>query len=512
MGSKNSKSDENEELKKRGEEANKKSGNYEYINNENYSINLTNDVIVSLSNKDPWDDYICLNLIVKESSTSVYCVKSKITGLKRAMKTINKIVSYYSDEDEKEIINEINILRILDHPNILRIFEFYISNDSYTLVTELCQGGELFYEIKNKGPFNEEYSAYVMYQILFAINYCHKMKIIHRNLKPENIFILERDINNFPRIKIADFRSSKIFEEGEIHKDIAGSSYYIAPEVLNKNYNEKCDLWSCGVIMYILLSGRPPFEGNNDFDIIKNIKKGKYDLESKPFDKLSNSGLDLIKKLLEIEPDKRLSASEALEHSWFKENKSKELYNNIYNKNILIKMINNLKKYKRNSIIQETALAYLIHNFPQIKGVINACKLFNQIDVDSDGKINKEELYNGLKSKIKSNTLKQDIDIIFKNIDMDNNGYIEYEEFVRGAISKEYFMDNRIIKFAFRYFDKDGSGKITYDEIEEVFQNSISDKTKVSESLKKIIAEVDTNGDGIISFSEFSNIMKKMLV
>ena len=174
--------------------------------------------------------------------------------------------------------------------------------------------------------------------------------------------------------------------------------------------------------------------------------------------------------------------------------------------------INNLKKYKRNSIIQETALAYLIHNFPQIKGVINACKLFNQIDLDSDGKINKEELYKGLKSKIKSNTLKQDIDIIFKNIDMANNGYIEYGEFVRGAVSKEYFMDNRIIKFAFRYFDKDGSGKITYDEIEEVFQNSISDKTKVSESLKKIIAEVDTNGDGIISFNEFSNIMKKMLV
>ena len=416
-----------------------------------------------------------------------------------------------SEEDDKEVFNEINILRTLDHPNILKIFEFYISKQSYSLVTELCQEGELYNEIVNKGPFNEEYSAYVMYQILSAVNYCHKMKIIHRDLKPENILIIERDTNNFPRIKIADFGTSKIFEKGAKQKKLVGSSYYIAPEVIKKNYDEKCDLWSCGVIMYILLSGRPPFSGDDDSEIMLKVRKGKYDLESAPFDTLSKSGLDLIKNLLEIDPQKRLSASEAIDHLWFKENKSKELYNKIYDQTILIKMINNLKVYKRDSIIQETALAYLVHNFPQMKDIINACKLFNQIDVDSDGKINQEELYTGLKSKIESNTLKKDVEIIFKNIDMDNNGYIEYEEFVRGAVSKEYFMDDRVIQFAFKYFDKDGSGEITYDEIEEVFKNSVTDKTKVSESLKKIIGEVDTNGDGIISFNEFSNIMKKML-
>ena len=416
-----------------------------------------------------------------------------------------------SEEDDKEVFNEINILRTLDHPNILKIFEFYISKQSYSLVTELCQEGELYNEIVNKGPFNEEYSAYVMYQILSAVNYCHKMKIIHRDLKPENILIIERDTNNFPRIKIADFGTSKIFEKGAKQKKLVGSSYYIAPEVIKKNYDEKCDLWSCGVIMYILLSGRPPFSGDDDREIMLKVRKGKYDLESAPFDTLSKSGLDLIKNLLEIDPQKRLSASEAIDHLWFKENKSKELYNQIYDQTILIKMINNLKVYKRDSIIQETALAYLVHNFPQMKDIINACKLFNQIDVDSDGKINQEELYTGLKSKIESNTLKKDVEIIFKNIDMDNNGYIEYEEFVRGAVSKEYFMDDRVIQFAFKYFDKDGSGEITYDEIEEVFKNSVTDKTKVSESLKKIIGEVDTNGDGIISFDEFSNIMKKML-
>ena len=117
----------------------------------------------------------------------------------------------------------------------------------------------------------------------------------------------------------------------------------------------------------------------------------------------------------------------------------------------------------------------------------------------------------GLQNKISSDSLSKDVDQIFKNIDMDNNGYIEYEEFVRAAVSKEYFINENVLRFAFRYFDKDNSGEITFDEIESVFKESIADKTKVHEALKQIISEVDQNGDGIISFEEFADIMKKML-
>ena len=209
--------------------------------------------------------------------------------------------------------------------------------------------------------------------------------------------------------------------------------------------------------------------------------------------------------------DKRISAEDALNHPWFKEKKAKELYNQIKDENALKKLINNLKNYKSDSVIQETALAYLVHNFPQMKDVINACKLFNQIDTSGDGKITQAELLKGLQSKIKSDTLEQDVATIYKNIDMDNNGYIEYEEFVRAAVSKEKFLNENVLRFAFRYFDKDGSGEITFNEIEEVFKQSIADKNKVHESLKKIISEVDTNGDGVISFDEFSTVMKKML-
>jgi len=510
MGGKSSKSKKNKDLQEIGKKANMESNTLEYSNTLTFNINLTNNVIVSQSNKKPSDDYKRLNFLGEGSYAAVYCVENRITGSKRAMKVISKNENC-SEEDDKEILNEINILRTLDHPNILKIFEFYSSKESYSIVTELCQGGELFQEIIDRGPFNETYSAYVMLQILSAINYCHGMKIVHRDLKPENILIVERDSSGRPRVKIADFGTSKMFEKGAVQRKLVGSSYYIAPEVLKKHYDEKCDIWSCGVIMYILLSGRPPFGGDSDKEIMDKVAKGEYDLESSPFDTLSSSGKDLINKLLIMDPKKRISAQEALSHPWFKENKSKELYNRIKDESTLRKMINNLKVYKRDSIIQETALAYLVHNFPQMKDVVNACKLFNQIDVNGDGKINKVEFLKGLENKIQSDTLKKDVDTIFQNIDMDNNGYIEYEEFVRGAVSKEHFIDTRVIQFAFRYFDKDGSGEITFDEIEEVFKESITDKSNIHESLKKIIGEVDTNGDGIISFNEFADIMRKML-
>ena len=507
MGGKTSKTIKNNEFREIGERANREEPNSFHYSN---TINLTNEIIVSQSKADPSLDYKKLNFLGEGSFAAVYRVQNRITDSIRAMKIINKSASC-SPEDDKEIFNEINILRTLDHPNILKIFEFYSNKESYSIVTELCSGGELFQEIVDKGPFNENYSAYVMFQILSAINYCHNMKIVHRDLKPENILIVDRDKNNFPRIKICDFGTSKMFEKGAIQRKLVGSSYYIAPEVLKKHYDEKCDLWSCGVILYILLSGRPPFGGENDKEIMERVAIGKYDLQSSPFNKVSKSGIDLIQKLLIMDPKKRISAQDALLHPWFKENKSKELFNQIKDESTLKKLINNLKAYRKDSIIQETALAYLVHNFPQMKDVVNACKLFNQIDVNGDGKINKAELLKGLQAKYKSDTLEQDVEQIYKNIDMDNNGYIEYEEFVRAAVSKERFINENVLRFAFRYFDKDGSGEITFDEIEDVFKQSITDKAKVHESLKQIISEVDSNGDGIISFNEFSEVMKKML-
>ena len=473
-------------------------------------INLSNEIIVTQAKTNSEDDYKKVKFLGEGDLASVYEVQNKFTGAICAMKVIKK--SGKNDpQDERTILNEINILRTMDHPNILKIFEFYSNEENYSIVTEVCNGGDLFKEIINSGPFNEKYTSYIMYQIFSAVNYFHSLNIIHRDLKPENILIIGKNKNEYSPIKICDFGTAKISEKGKIQKKLVGSSYYIAPEVLKKRYNKKCDLWSCGVIMYILLSSRPPFNGSNNNEITEKVAIGEYDLKKPPFDKVSNSAKDLIRKLLEKDVNKRISAEEALKHSWFKENKSKEIYNEIKDQNTIKTMIDNLKNYKRESVIQETALAYIIHNFPQYKDVINACKLFNQIDSSGDGKITREELYNGISKRYKSDTLKKDVDAIYIRLDMDNNGYIGYEEFVRAAVSKEYFVRDEVLRFAFRYFDKDNSKSITYNEIENLFAESIPDKKNIRSYLKQIFKEVDVNGDGKINFTEFSAIMKRMV-
>jgi calcium-dependent protein kinase len=462
------------------------------------------------------ENYKRLKKLGEGSYGTVYLVNHIYSGQNRAMKIITK--KNTGEENQKvdlEIINEIDILKKMDHPNIVKIFEFYNSTKNYYLITEFCKQGELFDKIVKEGPFSEEFSSYVMYQIFSAVFYCHSMNILHRDLKPENILI-EREEKHGIKIKIIDFGTAKIFEKNKVERKIIGSSYYIAPEVLSKSYNEKCDLWSCGVIMYILLSASPPFSGRNDNEIIENIKKGYYDFESSTWQKVSNEAKHLIKNLLERNVGIRISAEEALEHKWFKMLKTKEKINFLEPEKIK-KMLYQLRRYSPNKILQHIALAYLVHNFPQHEEVRDAFKLFSIIDVNSNGKITKMELKTGIGIFLvgenqKDFDLEKLIDEIFSTIDGDNNGYIEYEEFVRGSINKENFITEEIIKFSFLFFDKDQNGEITTEEIKEILLKNFNKDVKSQEnSIRSMIIEVDVNKDGKISYEEFKRMMNSLL-
>lgn len=462
------------------------------------------------------ENYKRLKKLGEGSYGTVYLVNHIYSGQNRAMKIITK--KNTGEENQKvdlEIINEIEILKKMDHPNIVKIFEFYNSTKNYYLITEFCKHGELFDKIVKEGPFNEEFSSYIMYQIFNAVFYVHSMNILHRDLKPENILI-EREEKHGIKIKIIDFGTAKIFEKNKVERKIIGSSYYIAPEVLSKSYNEKCDLWSCGVIMYILLCASPPFSGRNDNEIIENIKKGYYDLESSAWQKVSNEAKHLIKNLLERNVGIRISAEEALDHKWFKKLKTKEKINFVDPEKIK-NMLYQLKRYSPDKILQHIALAYLVHNFPQHEEVRDAFKLFSIIDVNSNGKITKMELKSGIANLLTSENqkdfdLEKLIDEVFSQIDGDNNDCIEYEEFVRGCINKENFITEEIIKFSFLFFDKDQNGEITTDEIKEILIKSFNKDVKSHEdSIKSIITEVDVNKDGKISYEEFKKMMNSIL-
>lgn len=475
-------------------------------------VNLTNEVLVPRLKNDPISDYDNVGTLGEGSYGTVYKVQNKLSKEMRAMKVLKKS-STCSEQDDKETFNEIFILEQLDHPNIMKIYEFYSNRNYYSIVTELCEKGDLFNKIIKKGPMSEEHCALIMYQLLHAVNYFHKMKVVHRDLKPENILIAETERKGYPFIKICDFGTATMYEKGKIDQKAIGTPYYVAPEVLRKKYNEKCDLWSCGVILYVLFTQIPPFPGDSEKEIISNVVKGEYDTDFGPFRKCSKEILSLLEGLLCKDPSKRLSAEMALEHPFFKKFKAKENFNQILSKRLATSFINNLKSYKRVSVIQETALAYLVHNFSQRKDIVNAGRLFNQFDLSQDGKISREELYKALKSWLPDeDNLKEEVNFIFKNIDSSNNGYIEYEEFIRASVDKKSFLDERILKFAFRFFDKDRSGLIDLEEVEQIFENYLVGQKGVKDAFQKIISEVDMNNDQKISFNEFEVIMKKMLL
>ena len=474
------------------------------------TLPLEHNPLISQVKSDPFLDYTIIKELGSGSFATVHLVKNNITGTVRAMKAIKKTVNDEEEEDnELEIINEINILMKMDHPNIVKIFEFYNSPTHYYLITEYCEGGCLFDTIvKNKTPFTEIQASYIMHQLFSVVNYCHKMKIIHRDLKPENILI-NKNVDGFVKIKICDFGTSQVFKRGEIQDKIVGSIYYIAPEVLQKKYNSKCDLWSCGVIMYILLTGVPPFGGNDNKTIIRKILNGVYDKNR--LKKCCKYCIDLIDKLLEKDINKRIRADAALQHKWFKIYKSHDILVDIDDPKIIQKYITNLQKYKKSSKIQETALAYLVHNHPEMEEVDLACKIFGIIDKNGNGKITKEDLYEGLKNLIKSNTLKEDVDKIFENLDVDKNNYLEYEEFVRAAIDKTIFLTDSSLKFAFSYFDRDNNKEISVDDICSIFSEDLLSKSEI-QKMKKIIKEADKDKDGKINFDEFCEIMKTFIV
>jgi len=264
----------------------------------------------------------------------------------RAIKIID--TRHMHKEDRIKIFQEIKILSKLDHPNIIKIYEYFNSSRSIYIVTELLGGGELFDRIIEEKKFTEVNAAKTMKEVLSAINYCHEKNIVHRDLKPENILV-EGNI-----IKIIDFGTSRKFEANKLMSNSHGTPYYIAPEVLSNRYNEKCDIWSCGVILYILLCGLPPFNGRSDTEIMENVKTAKFTF-GKKFNHVSKMATDLIEKMLEYDFKKRPSAKECLNHEWFS-SKIEEVPIEISNQ-----VIESLKTFNYKSKLQEAIYKFFVN-------------------------------------------------------------------------------------------------------------------------------------------------------
>ncbi|KAK9147353.1 hypothetical protein Scep_006110 [Stephania cephalantha] len=425
-----------------------------------------------------------------------YLVTDKKTGEKLACKSIATRKLTHRD-DVEDVRREVQIMHHLTgHRNVVELKGAYEDRHSVNLVMELCAGGELFDRIIAKGHYSERAAAGICRQIMIVLQYCHSMGVMHRDLKPENFLFLSGDEES--PIKATDFGLSVFFKPGEKFKDLVGSAYYVAPEVLRRNYGAEADIWSAGVILYILLSGVPPFWGETEQSIFDSVMRGHIDFSSDPWPSISNSAKDLVKKMLRNDPKERLSSLEVLNHPWMRED------GDASDKPIDIAVLSRMKQFRAMNKLKKVALKVIAENLSE-EEIMGLKEMFKSMDTDNSGTITYEELKAGL-PKLGTKLSESEVKQLMEAADVDGNGTIDYIEFITATMHINRMDKEDHLFTAFQYFDKDNSGYITMEELEQALKkyNMGDEKT-----IKEIIAEVDTDNDGRINYDEFVAMMRK---
>ena len=560
-------------------------------------IPITSKNVIIKKWGDPIEDYEIIGKLGEGTYGKVYKVKNKHNNAIRAMK---KIAKYWVDKlDDNEVMKEIEILKNLNHPYIIKLFEYYVKDDYIYLINELCDEGDLQGKIRKIKKFPEFIVKIIMLQVFKALMYLNEKRIIHGDLKLENILVESyenngqmkskdkdgfieainhdmkvmngtiklvdsfntsntlnpKDINNLNKklnekhqrediniygtgfrfrakkadkdenkikneikdkeskniynsqtlrifnygIKLIDFGCSKMFTRTKRNfNDVVGTLVYCSPEVLSNNYNEMCDIWSCGVLMYCLLCGYFPFMGSDEEEIIKRILSGKFEFDVEDFNGISYEAKDLITRCLKYEPSKRITIQEALNHRFFNDlKKSNKFTDND------IQTLHSLKGMNKYTKFDQLILTYLSYNFTDNKLLNELSRLYDKLDQNNDYKITKAELYKAYK-EAKIPITQKELDGIIKSIDFDNNGNIDYEEFIRMCIPKEKLFTAENLENAFLLFDKDKKGFITPDEIIDFIQSNKKIDNKVKQKMKDEILEI---ADEIIDVDEFKLLM-----
>ncbi|CAO2208722.1 unnamed protein product [Urochloa humidicola] len=424
-----------------------------------------------------------------------YLVTHRETGQRFACKSIATRKLVHRDDIE-DVRREVQIMHHLTgHRNIVELRGAYEDRHSVNLVMELCEGGELFDRIIARGHYTERAAAALCREIVAVVHSCHSMGVFHRDLKPENFLFLSNKEDS--PLKATDFGLSVFFKPGETFKDLVGSAYYVAPEVLKRHYGAEADIWSAGVILYILLSGVPPFWAENEDGIFDAVLRGHIDFSSDPWPSISNGAKDLVKKMLRQDPKERLTAAEILNHPWIREDGEAP------DKPLDITVISRMKQFRAMNKLKKVALKVVAENLSD-EEITGLKEMFRSLDTDNSGTITLEELRSGL-PKLGTKISESEIRQLMEAADVDGNGTIDYAEFISATMHLNKLEKEDHILKAFEYFDKDHSGYITVDELEEALKkyDMGDDKT-----IKEIIAEVDTDHDGRINYQEFVAMMR----
>ncbi|KAG1657951.1 hypothetical protein FOA52_004721 [Chlamydomonas sp. UWO 241] len=322
------------------------------------------------------------------------------------------------------------------------------------------------------------------------------MGVIH--LKPENFLLVSPKVDALDGLKSTDFGLSSFFQEGQVFTDIVGSAYYVAPEVLRRAYSKEADIWSCGVMLYILLCGFPPFHGDSEKKIFEAVISKPLDFQSDPWPKISEPAKDCVRRMLQRDPKRRATAAQILQHEWMKENGCAA------DVAIEMEVLTRIRKFSAGNRLKKEAIKLIAMSLPtdEINGLR---EMFMDIDADKSGSISADEFAQALRKKGQG-LMEEDIKRLVADADIDGDGQIDYDEFLAATINQSKLNREEHLKAAFEHFDIDGDGHITHEELIE----SLSKMGIKEDQVKDIVAEVDKDGNGVIDYNEFCAMMREL--
>jgi len=425
------------------------------------------------------------------------CTK-KDTQCQRVAK--NMVKALVSDQDA--LMDEVTIQCDLDHPNICRIFDFFETPTEITLVLEACRGGDLSDAILHFDNFSQADAQHLMKQVLLAVNYMHSKNIVHRDLKPENFLLKEKDTPHLRnQLKVADFGFARDFRPGlRDLKTLCGTSHFLAPEIFVGNaYDEKCDLWSCGVILYFFLSGDVPFDGEDIDDIMLAAQDKQPTFNDKVWETVSPTAKLAVAQMLNKAPERRFSAARALQSPWFNallDGKCNHGQEDQLRSQTILKR---LKSFQQWSCLKQIGAHLIAHNLPDAhKQSIRTT--FENLDKNGDGKLSLEEFKKGLGDYAHH----ADIDVLFRLVDTDGSGFVEWTEFLAVLSCDRMRSCQFACKEAFAVFDVDRDGKVSFAELESMMNRNV---TKCKKVMLEEFRLIDKDGDGYIDLDEFTELM-----
>ena len=443
------------------------------------------------------DVYILKSLIGKGTFGIVRkAVHKDNKDLTVAIKTIPKTDSQL---DYSTLHREIEILKSIDHPNIIKFYDFFDDPSHLHIVMEMCTGGELFDRIVESGTICESKAAQYLKKVMGAVNHLHLLGICHRDLKPQN-FLFENKSED-AELKIIDFGLSNKFNNtlgtAVAMKTFVGTPYYIAPEILLGNYDIKCDLWSLGVTMYVMLTGEYPFAGENQHEVFTKISSSSVEMDMRPVQGLSKAAVDLLKKLLIKNPQFRIDAKEAIKHPWFKE--AMEEHTPLSND-----VLDMLRDYTPPSKIYKAAMRVIV-KYLSIEDLKGLRDMFYQVDTENLGYITLKEVKQVF-AKAGSALPQKQLKKIFADLSTNNDGKIYYSDFITAAFSNKKILDENQITWAFKLFDTNTSGKITADGLRRGMTRL--SKPEDGRKINKLATDA-LSANKAVNFEQFKEILRR---